>query len=119
MKITKETLKQLIKEELKILLEVDPTADPELTDPQAGSEEAEAEEAEKEAAKNDPLVQKGSTAVDTMRTPEQYAELLKNVLLGSRLDASKKKKAFMSLFGDKQGLKIYNILVNAAPGIAN
>ena len=49
MKITKQTLRKLIKEELHILLEVDPTADPELTDPDAGSAEAEREEAEQEA----------------------------------------------------------------------
>ena len=118
MKITKQTHRKLIKEDLHILLEVDPTADPELTDPDAGSAEAEREEAEQEAAKDDPLVQKGSTAVDTMRDPAQYAEMLKNVLLGSRLSASKKKEAFQKLFGDAQGIKIFDIIRKAAPGIA-
>jgi hypothetical protein len=118
MKITKETLRQLIKEELKILLEVDPTADPELSNPEAGSAEAEREREEREAAEKDPLVQKGSTAVSTMRDPAQYAEILKNVLLGSRLTPTQKKEAFKSLFGDIQGVKILDIITKAAPGIA-
>ena len=117
MKISKQILENLIREELNMLFEVDPTADPELTDPDAGTEEGAAEEARK-AAQEDPLVKKGSGAVETMRSPEQYAELLKNVLLGSRLSATMKKQAFQSLFGDQEGLKIFALLSKAAPGLA-
>jgi hypothetical protein len=118
MKISKQILENLIREELNMLFEVDPTADPELTDPDAGTEEGAAEEEARKAAQEDPLVKKGSGAVETMRSPEQYAELLKNVLLGSRLSATMKKQAFQSLFGDQEGLKIFALLSKAAPGLA-
>ena len=117
MKISKQTLRKLIKEELHILLEVDPTADPELADPDAGSEEAEREERAREDAEKDSSTIKTASAVSSIRTKEVYAEVLKIVLLGSRLPASDKLEAFQQLFGEQQGKKIFDAVKSAAPSI--
>tara|TARA_R110000824_G_scaffold16872_1_gene69325 strand:+ start:4959 stop:5327 length:369 start_codon:yes stop_codon:yes gene_type:complete len=120
MKITKNALKRLIKEELEILLEtseVDPTADPEIAiaRPKTPEEEAEAKKAKKADTAPGPV--KIEKTLDTIRRPEEYAAVLKDVFLGSALSATKKKKAFMKVFGDKMGLKVWSILIQAAPGV--
>jgi len=118
MKITKNALRKLIKEELDILLEViDPTADPEIAvaRPKTPEEEKEAEKAKK--ADTAPGPQKIEKALDTVRRPEEYAAVLKDIFLGSRLPASKKREAFMKVFGDKMGLKVWSIIIQAAPGV--
>ena len=116
MKITKNTLRKLIKEELDIFLEaVDPTADPDVVQPSSPEKEKEAEIAKKAAEA--PLVKKTEKTIAPIRSPEEYAEILKNVLLGTRLSPTKKREAVMKVFGDKMGLKIWSVLTTAAPAI--
>ena len=97
---------------------VDPTADPELADPQAGSSEAEEEEKARELAEKDPAALKATSAISSVKDKQVYAEVLKNVLLGSRLSASDKLEAFQQLFGEREGASIYDAIKSAAPGIA-
>ena len=117
MNITRDILRTLIKEELKLLMEVDPTADPEMTVAAKKSPADVADEKEQEEAENAPLVKKAEKTTDVVRQPEEYAAMLKNLLTGTRLSASKKKEAVLQLFGDKEGMRVWAVLTAAAPAL--
>ena len=116
MRLTKSRLKRIIKEEFDIVLEF--AGDPELADPEAGSVEAEREKADRAAAAASATAVKVSSAIASIGDKDVYVEVLKDILLGTKLTTSEKKEAFQKLFGVKEGEAVYDTIAKLAPAIA-